>query len=589
MHGSEHRWLWRGLTAAVIFAAAVLHVLYLLYNCPLALAPDEAHYWDWSRHLDWSYYSKGPLVALIIRGSCALFGPLSESLTGNLALAIRLPAIVCGMLLLSSLYVLTVQTSGRDRLAFSLVALALTLPPVAAVSTLMTIDAPYTACWGWALVFGHLAAVRGKAWAWPVVGVIVGVGILAKYTMALWLPSVGLFLLISPSTGRARLLPSQAARRGRSLALPSGFWLACVIAAAFCLPIFYWNWQHDWVTVRHVGWQAGVEQRTGWRWFGPLVYVGGQAALLMGVWFVIWAVAMWECRPPFFSLSPWERGLGWGVHRPPFDRSTPHPNPPPQGEIGHEDERWEQCASRGYLWWLSAPMFCLFLLASLKTTGQLNWPVTAYLSGGVLATVWLEARLRQSRRGRLIVAGTAVVGVALSLVVHFPGLGRPVLTALAGAPTAERPLPMRRFDPSCRLRGWPALAAAVDLAAEQVRAGGEEPVIVAGSWILPGELGVYCAGRPTVYTIGVVAGDRASQYDLWRPNPVLDPAVFRGRTFVLVSCPDPIARQAFDAAEPPRAVVYAEGDQPIQSWTVTVARGFHGFPGADQALRTARH
>src|SRR5437868_15532951 len=108
----ENRWLWRGAALALILLASVLHVLYLIRDCPLALAPDEAHYWDWSRHLDWSYYSKGPLVALLIRGSCVLFGPLSESLTGNLALAIRLPAIVCGILLLTSMYVLTVQTLG---------------------------------------------------------------------------------------------------------------------------------------------------------------------------------------------------------------------------------------------------------------------------------------------------------------------------------------------------------------------------------------------------------------------------------------------------------------------------------------------
>src|SRR5215203_4190704 len=152
MHGSdspppENRWLWRGLAAALILANAALHVTYLFRDCPLDLAPDEAHYWDWSRHLDWSYYSKGPLVALLIRGSCELFGPLSQSLTGNIALAVRLPAILCGVLLFTSMYVLTARTVGRERPAFALVAFMLTLPPVAALSTLMTIDSPYTACW----------------------------------------------------------------------------------------------------------------------------------------------------------------------------------------------------------------------------------------------------------------------------------------------------------------------------------------------------------------------------------------------------------------------------------------------------------
>src|SRR3954454_20608709 len=115
---TENRWLWRSAAAALIVLASVLHVLYLIHDCPLDLAADEAHYWDWSRHLDWSYYSKGPLVALLIRGSCELFGPFSESVTGNIALAIRLPAIVCGLLLFTSMYVLTARVTGRERVAF---------------------------------------------------------------------------------------------------------------------------------------------------------------------------------------------------------------------------------------------------------------------------------------------------------------------------------------------------------------------------------------------------------------------------------------------------------------------------------------
>ena len=77
----------RVLAAVLILGAAALHVGYLTWNCPLDLAPDEAHYWDWSRHLDWSYYSKGPLVAWLIRASCELVGPWSEEVTGSLAFA----------------------------------------------------------------------------------------------------------------------------------------------------------------------------------------------------------------------------------------------------------------------------------------------------------------------------------------------------------------------------------------------------------------------------------------------------------------------------------------------------------------------
>ncbi len=102
-------WRWRLLAAVLILGAAGLHVLYLAHDCPLDLAQDEAHYWDWSRHLDWSYYSKGPLVAWLIRGGCELFG--------NTALGVRLPAVGCGALLLAGLYVLTGQVFRVERLA----------------------------------------------------------------------------------------------------------------------------------------------------------------------------------------------------------------------------------------------------------------------------------------------------------------------------------------------------------------------------------------------------------------------------------------------------------------------------------------
>src|SRR5436309_5406627 len=117
----EHRWLWRGGALALILLASVFHVLYLTHDCPLDLAPDEGHYWDWSRHLDWSYYSKGPLVAWLIHASCYLFGDWSRNLVGSEMLAVRWPAIVCGSLMLTGLFVLTARVYRREALALAVV------------------------------------------------------------------------------------------------------------------------------------------------------------------------------------------------------------------------------------------------------------------------------------------------------------------------------------------------------------------------------------------------------------------------------------------------------------------------------------
>jgi hypothetical protein len=522
-------WACRLLAAALILGASAGRVAYLAHDCPLDLSSDEAHYWDWSRHLDWSYYSKGPLVAYLIRAGCAAAGPWAEAYTGSLMPAVRLPAVVCGALLLTALYVLAVQVFRRETLGVTVVALGLTLPVMAAGSTLMTIDAPYTCCWGWALVLAHAAVFRGARWAWPAAGLAVGLGVLAKYTMVLFLPSAGLFLL--------------AGREHRRLLLRPGFWVMSAVAGLCCLPILVWNLRNGWVTYYHVETLSGAGDH-GIKWAGPLHYVGGQAALLLGFWFVVWLATM-VARNPLREADPGAR----------------------------------------YLWWTSAPMFLTFLGFSLKTDGgELNWPVTAYLSGLVLAADWLGRQLDSPRAWyrRLLTAPTAlacVLGAAATVLAYRSDLARPLLLPLAGAPTQKNPCPLRGYDPTCRLRGWRALAAAVDRLRDRLRAEGSEPVLAGSGWSLPGELGVYCAGHPQAYSLGLRMGDRHSQYDLW-PNPLADVDRFRGRTFIVVGGADPSLYEAFDVVEATQVVTYKDQGEPVACWLVTVCRGYHGYPAA---------
>ncbi len=527
-------WRWRLFALLLILFLAGLRVVYFITNCPLDLAPDEAHYWDWSRHLDLSYYSKGPLVAYLIHAGCALAGGLSQQLIANEMLGVRLPAILCGSLLLLSLYVLTVQVYGSDRLALAVVALAVTIPVVAAGSSLMTIDAPYTCCWGWALVLGHRAIFRGAKWAWPLAGLVVGLGILAKYTMLLWLPAAGLFLLTTPAYRRLLFRP--------------GFWVLSGIAGLCCLPILIWNAQHGWASFQHVGGQAGVIETPGIRWLGPLTYVGMQCGLLLIFWFICWVRAMW-------AHAPW-REVDPGVR---------------------------------YLWWMSALMFAVFFGFSIKADEEPNWPVTAYISGLVLMTAWLAGELRSPRlwyrRAALAsLAVTCAAGLAITVAMHHTDWLMPVLARLVGPATAAKPLPIRQIDPTCRLRGFRTLAEEVDRLRDEVaRQDGTEPLVTAACWVLPGELGFYCKGHPTVYSLGLGVGDRRSQYDLWRPNPIFDEDEFRGRTMIYVGDFDPLLKGAFEHVDDPKRVVYVENGQPLAAWNVIVCRGYRGFPNLKQA------
>lgn len=527
---SANRARWGWLAAGVILALTAFRLVYLANWCPLDLAPDEAHYWDWSRNLDWSYYSKGPLVAWLIRGSLELFGPLSIQLTGSEVLAVRIPAVVCGALILWGLYLLTALIYNRRDWAFLVVLVGSTWPATNAASLLITIDSPFLCCWSWALVAGYHAMIREKTWAWPVAGVLICLGILAKFTMALWLFSAGLFLLFTPT-------------HRRLLARP-GFWVMSVVAGLSALPVLYWNWQNDWVTFRHVATQAGVEGQpaSSVRWFGPLEFLSGQFGMLLGYWFVAWVASLI-------------------VHRPTRDLRP---------EIR-------------FLWWMSLPTVALFTLVSFRAGTQINWPVAAYLSGMILALGWIMRQITDPSPSyrtfaRAWCAAILILGMVITVLVHDTKLAQPVMAKIVGPPTIVSPFPIRKLDPTCRLRGWNYLASQVDAIRQEIEQRDGETVEIAGlNWMLPGQLGFYCDGHPTVYSLGLAMGDRHSQYDLWRPNPLEDAQAFRGKTFLFVGVGRPPLEQGFESVESPRRIDYSENGHPINSWNVWVCKGYKGF------------
>ena len=480
--------------ALAVVAVVAFNLLYTALLCPLDLAPDEAHYWDWSRRLDWSYSSKGPLVAWLIRGSCELFG--------TSAVAVRLPAVLCGGLLLAGMARLAANTFRDERFAFGVTLLAVTLPPFSAASVLMTIDPPLLACWAW-------AAVAVQRQRWRTAGVLVAVGTLAKLTMLLFPACVGLMLLFHRE------------RRTR-LAIPF-----VPLSALGLIPLLVWNAAHDWVSVRHLLGHAdnGGEVAA---WYSPLAFVGGQFAVLLGFWFVAWAAGVWKFRPTADSET-------------------------------------------AVLWWLSVPVFAVFVVASVRTTGQPNWPAVAYVTGFVLAVRWAWDRV-----GRKWLIAFALLGLALTVCLRWPNAARPLLAQLLPKPTATNATPIRKLDPTARLSGWRHLATEVDrIRLEEKQRTGEETLLAAMVWTVPGELGFYCDGHPTVYSFGAALADRFSQYDVWRPNPVADAQVFAGRTFVYVGevLPDGV----FDSCEVATVLTHEENGVPLATWTIWVCRGYRGF------------
>jgi hypothetical protein len=203
----------------------------------------------------------------------------------------------------------------------------------------------------------------------------------------------------------------------------------------------------------------------------------------------------------------------------------------------------------------------------------------------MLAIHWIAEQWRhRPLRKWLLRAGTlaSVSGFFVIFCAHYPGLVRPLLAKLVSPPSPDRPAPVRQLDPTCRLAGWRTLAAAVDNLRDRVsRQEGQDPVLAGMVWTLPGELGFYCRGNPQAYSIGARVADRHSQYDIWRPNPIADAQVFRGRTFLYVGEQWPEMTRVFGRVELPVEVIASDGEIPIASWKVWVCHDFQGFPAGD--------
>ena len=63
-----------------------------------------------------------------------------------------------------------------------------------------------------------------------------------------------------------------------------------------------------------------------------------------------------------------------------------------------------------------------------------------------------------------------------------------ILLRVAGPATQQQPMPIRRVDPTCRLRGWRFLAGEVDRVRANVKIGGIEPVLATERWTQASEL-----------------------------------------------------------------------------------------------------
>lgn len=213
---------WRTVVLGVVAYAFILRVV---FSACVELMPEEAYYWNYSRHLDIGYLDHPPLVAWLIRAGTTLFG--------NTEFGVRFGALCCGVTASFFIYRLTREVFGQASALAALI-FAQVLPYFFMSGMLMTPDAPLAAAWAASLFYLERALVGGRSGAWLGVGLAMGIGMISKYTIGM----VGLAALIF-------MIADVPSRRWFRRWEP---YAAVLIAAAVFSPVIVWNAQHDWAS-----------------------------------------------------------------------------------------------------------------------------------------------------------------------------------------------------------------------------------------------------------------------------------------------------------------------------------------------------
>lgn len=238
---------WRAL-----LVAGALYLLTWTLLPPLLISSfplDVVESLSWGREWQWGYYKHPPLAPWLLHLSYRAFGAAGPFLLSQLCIAATLWLVWlagCRLMereraLLGTVLTLGVAFYGHPALEFN--------HNIAQM--------PLWAGLGWAL----LAALQdGRLRHWLALGALAGLGLLTKYSVAIVLACLGLYLVLGPAR--------------RALARP-GPWLALGLALLLLAPHLYWLWQSDWLPMAYASRRA--EAPGGSARLGALSFLGTQA------------------------------------------------------------------------------------------------------------------------------------------------------------------------------------------------------------------------------------------------------------------------------------------------------------------------
>jgi len=524
-------WLVAGVT--------LLRIVYLIWFCPYTLVEDEAHYWEWSRRLDWSYYTKGPGIAWTIGAWTWMFGAAEW--------AIRLPGAIASGLTTLCVGLLAKRAFDSERAGFFAACAMLASPMFQSLGLMMTIDSPYAACWALAMLAAQRAlgaglAVQREPRYWVLVGAAVGVGTLYKYTMLLSL--VGLVLAawaLSRGEGATNL---RSRRAGWGWVV--GGLCAALLAAS---PIVVWNVREGWPTVAHL--------------LGHLGLAGGDMPVTQSVdagfhynpmWTINYIITQAALLGPVLAIA------GLVI-------------------IKHWRTWWSDRGGAGGLFLVlnGLPILFFYLLVSVVAEPEGNWPLAGYITLVAIAGRGVDLYYSWSRevatlRGGVVARWVRLLWHAAVIIGCVLAVALPRLDWLARVPVVGRLVPAHRFM-GADLMGQHVERLLKELSAGDGSAG---TFVVALHYGRASQIAYYLPGRPTVYCASsLLLSGRRTQYDYWPDTDLRVQQGLLGQNAVALGGTEAAWLELFERVS---LVGTLDGDGK-KNRPAFLAYGFKGVPG----------
>ncbi|MCX8500118.1 MAG: glycosyltransferase family 39 protein, partial [Alphaproteobacteria bacterium] len=212
----------------LVLSLLVLRIMVLAAE-PWPLYGDEAQYWLWGQEFSFGYFSKPPMIAWVIRLTTLVFGDR------EFGVRLAAPIFQAGTALV--LYAAArewFRGEPRAGLIAHRTAMVYSLIPGVMVSSLViSTDSPLLFFWSLALFF-TVRARRTNLWLdWLGLGGAIGLGLLSKFSMGLFVVS----LLVVAGWVRTENSAEANPLRLRNLRLWSGLGLGLAIYS----PNLVWN------------------------------------------------------------------------------------------------------------------------------------------------------------------------------------------------------------------------------------------------------------------------------------------------------------------------------------------------------------